>query len=306
MTAEEHGGEAPPPEPLARQAPSVWPALAAFVVAMAVILAAQFAAGVLIGVWYIATGGDAQRLAADLPDLLASTPVFMTLALATQSALLATVLAAARIAPAPPRGGLGFVRPVLPAWGYPVLAVGSLVPLVVGAGAMEAVSRVVPMDPTLDRVFGRVTPGGAVPFVLFLALVPGFIEEAFFRGYVQRRLLARWPAWAAVPAAAGLFALMHIYPAHIAFAFVAGLWLGAVAWRARSVWPAVLCHASINAASGAWNLGTRFGAIPDPPPDAAVGAGVVLALSCFLASVWLLARSPSIPPPGGDVARAAR
>jgi membrane protease YdiL (CAAX protease family) len=251
-------------------------------------------------VWYVATGRDAHRLAADLPDLLASTPLFVTFLLASQLVLLATTLAAARVAPVPPRGGPGFVRPALPAWGYPALAVGSLVPLAVATGAAELVSLVVPPDETLGRAVSQVPREGAVPFVLFLALVPGLVEEAFFRGYVQRRLLARWPAWAAVGVTAGLFGLLHMHPAHVASAFVLGLWLGAVARRAGSVWPAVLCHASINAAAGAWNLGTAYGDIPDPPPAAAVGVGVVLAVGCFLASVWLLARGPAVRPAEDD------
>ncbi|MDY3561290.1 CPBP family intramembrane metalloprotease [Gemmata sp. JC673] len=293
MTNDERGDEPLPPKRPRRRAPSVGPAFVAFVVAVALTLTTQLVAGMAIGVWYVVTGGNAKRLAADLPDLLADTPIFVALNLVNQLALLATAIAAARIAPVRPRGGLGFVRPALTAWGYPVLAIGSLVPLAVGVAGAEAVSLVAPPDETFGRAFEKVTPVAAVPFVLFIALVPGLIEEAFFRGYVQRRLLARWPAWAAIATTAGLFGLIHIYPANIVFAFLVGLWLGAVAWRTGSVWPAVLCHASINAASSVWNLGTRFGVIPADPPNSAMGIGGVLALVCFLASVRLLARDPS-------------
>lgn len=301
MTNEEPVGGSLTPNPSPGRPPSVWPAFIAFAAAMALALAAQFVAGMGIGVWYFANGGNQQKLAAEWPDLLASTPAFVTLTSAVQLALLATGIAAARLAPVPPRAGLGFVRPALPAWGYPALAVGSLVPLAVAGVVAYAVSQVVPPSDELERVFGRVTPGGAVPFVLFIALLPGLVEEGFFRGYVQRRLLARWPAWAAVAAAAALFGLMHVYPEYIAFASVLGLWLGAVAWRTGSVWPSALCHASINAAAGGWNLGPRFGVIPDPPPDVAVGVGAVLALGCFLASARLLLRGPSVRAATGPV-----
>jgi membrane protease YdiL (CAAX protease family) len=243
--------------------------------------------------WYVATGGDLRRLNAELPDLIASPPIFVSITLACQLALLVTAVAFSHLSPILPRGGLGFNRPGLPPWEYLVIMFGSIGPFVVGAGVLEAVSLVMPPDDTFERVITRVTPLIAVPFILFVALVPGVIEEAFFRGYIQRRLLKRWPAWAAIGTTALLFALMHFYPANIAFAFVVGLWLGAVAWGVGSVWPAVLCHAFINTIAVIWNLGARAGVIPDPLPSVAIGAIVLLAISCFLASVRLLAREPS-------------
>ncbi|WP_162672532.1 CPBP family intramembrane glutamic endopeptidase [Gemmata massiliana] len=257
---------------------------------MALSQVAAIIVGVCIVVWFLATGGNAQRLATDLPALLVSTPVFITLLLASQGGLFVTTLAAARLAPVPLRGGLGFVHPGLPVWGYLVLVLGSFFPLIAGVAVFEAASQVMPMDQSLGSAFEQVTPGGGMGLVLFMALVPGFVEEAFFRGYIQRRLLARWPAWAAIIVTAGLFGLMHFYPANIAFAFVMGLWLGVVAWRTGSVWPAALCHAAVNATSGVGNLGARFGIIPDPIPDVAVGGVITLALACFLASMWLLKR----------------
>jgi membrane protease YdiL (CAAX protease family) len=175
--------------------------------------------------------------------------------------------------------------------------------MIIGIGAAELVSLAVPLDDSLERTFGQVSEVAVVPFILFIAVVPGLIEEAFFRGYIQRRLRTRWPAWAAVTMTAGLFGLMHIEPAYIAFAYVIGIWLGVVASQTGSVWLSALCHASINAAAGIWNLGTRFKYIPESPPVAAVGAVSILALGCFLASVWILSSRPSMRPADGDVAR---
>jgi hypothetical protein len=39
-----------------------------------------------------------------------------------------------------------------------------------------------------------------------------------------------------------------------------GLWLGVIAWRCGSVWPGMICHASMNAVSFAM---MRLGADPD-------------------------------------------
>jgi membrane protease YdiL (CAAX protease family) len=293
MTDEEYSVEALPPEP-AR--PSIWPPFLAFLTAIALAVAAQFAVGMVIGVWYVATGGDPKRLAVELPDLLTSPPIFTILVIASQFAVLLAAIGAAYVAPVRPRGGLGFVRAAMPGWGYPILAVGSLVPLAIGTLVALAVSQVIPQDETMERVFGRVTPQAAVPFILFIALVPGFVEESLFRGYIQRRLLSRWPAWAAITVTAFLFALMHFDPALIAATFVIGLWLGALAWRTGSIWPAVVCHAANNAASGLGSLGTRFGYIPDPPPTVALGLGILLSLACFVVSLWLLSRRSDASP----------
>jgi membrane protease YdiL (CAAX protease family) len=296
-TNEDRSGESIPTNPSSRRPPSVWPAFIAFVAAIALMSAVEFVAGMVIGVWYVATGGDSKRLADELPDLLLSPPLFVTLTFGAQLAILTTAIIAGRFASAPRHSGLGFVRPTLPIWGYPILAVGSLLPLAIAGGVAEALSLVTPQDQSLiEQVFGRVPPRAAVLFVLFIAIVPGFIEEAFFRGYIQRRLLARWPAWASVSVAAGLFGLIHGQLAYIAFAFVIGLWLGTVALRTGSVWPAAFCHATINTVAGAWNFGARFHYIPDPPPDVAVIATSVVAIGCFIASVWLLASSGTRKP----------
>jgi membrane protease YdiL (CAAX protease family) len=61
-------------------------------------------------------------------------------------------------------------------------------------------------------MYERMTPVVAVPFVLFIAAFPGFNEELLFRGYIQRRLLARWSPWLAISVTSALFALMHVMP----------------------------------------------------------------------------------------------
>src|SRR2546423_15616208 len=76
------GGPTPAaaPAPRGGAAPPVWPAFAAYAVALAGILGAQVAAGVVLGVWYVANGGDPRRLAAGLRDLLTTPPGFPAIA----------------------------------------------------------------------------------------------------------------------------------------------------------------------------------------------------------------------------------
>jgi membrane protease YdiL (CAAX protease family) len=90
--------------------------------------------------------------------------------------------------------------------------------------------------------------GGFVVVLSLLVIgVPGIVEELLFRGYLQSRLLRRWPPVAAIALSTLLFAAAHMDPLHVVGVMPLGIWLGVVAWRTGSVWPAVLCHASNNA-----------------------------------------------------------
>jgi membrane protease YdiL (CAAX protease family) len=78
--------------------------------------------------------------------------------------------------------------------------------------------------------------------VLVIGVIAGAAEETFFRGYMQTRLRARWPAWAAVTVASAGFALLHLEWIHAALAFVLGLYFGALTEMAGSALPAIACH----------------------------------------------------------------
>ena len=131
-------------------------------------------------------------------------------------------------------------------------------------------------------------PALAVPWVLFIALAPGLCEETLFRGYVQRRLIERWPAGAAILVTSLIFAIFHIMPHAVVFAFPIGIWLGILAWKSGSVWPGVICHATIN---GAWNIfqvGAHLDLIPDVPPLAILVLGSIVGVAAFLGSLRLM------------------
>ena len=120
----------------------------------------------------------------------------------------------------------------------------------------------------------QLTWATGIPFVLCIALVPGFTEEIMFRGYVQRNLLRRWRPWKAIALSTVLFSVVHLDPVHIVFAAPIGIWVGIVAWRTGSVWPTIACHASVN---GLWNIYGTFLVKLDPPYH------VVLVSLCFAA-----------------------
>lgn len=76
-----------------------------------------------------------------------------------------------------------------------------------------------------------------------LCLFAPFVEEVVFRGAVLRQLLAIMRhKWAAIAVSALIFALIHLNPAQMPYAFLAGLFLGWLYSRTRSILPGVVFH----------------------------------------------------------------
>ncbi len=77
--------------------------------------------------------------------------------------------------------------------------------------------------------------------IIRTALVPAFCEEFLFRGAILSNLLP-YGKNTAVLASAVLFALMHQNGGQLFYAFVAGIVLGLIYVRTRSIWGGVLLH----------------------------------------------------------------
>ena len=272
--------------PPARARPRVWTVFVVLVVTLVATVGIQIVVVIGMIAWYVAGGRDIRQVASDLPAQLTAPPVMIGFLLLTQTIMGLAAFIPARLSPKPARVRLGLLRPVLPLWGYPVVMVGSLTPLALGVALAELVATVLPSDTSARLIYEQMTLPWAVPFVVCIALAPGFVEETLFRGYVQRRLLQRWRPWVAILVTSILFGLFHLNPPAVVNAFVLGLWLGILAWRTGSVWPGALCHAFINGAWNTWRIGIHFGAFSETPPTGVMIGGGVLIGACFLLSIW--------------------
>jgi membrane protease YdiL (CAAX protease family) len=174
-----------------------------------------------------------------------------------QLVFLGVTIGAAALSPEPFARRLALRRGVLPLWTWgvliaatPLIGLGSsmLLSLVV-SDASEQLKLMTDMMQTHAKSF---LPG----LLVLVAIVPGLVEELLFRGYLQSRLLKSWPALGAISLSAVIFAAAHLDPIHVLGVLPLGIWLGIVAWRADSVWPAMLCHAVNNAAAV---LGVMYG-----------------------------------------------
>lgn len=130
------------------------------------------------------------------------------------------------------------------------------------------------LDVTIARPAGAVrTTAGLVVASLAAGLLAGVLEELALRGALLRILEARWGPRVAVGATTVLFAVLHQGHARgpVTLALVlssmlaAGLLLGVVVVRTRSVWNAVAVHAGWNTVFGGQLVAVgRPGAVPEP------------------------------------------
>jgi membrane protease YdiL (CAAX protease family) len=109
------------------------------------------------------------------------------------------------------------------------------------SSALGVTSRVQPYESTSGVFVLSLLACGVLPVAV--------LEEWFFRGWVQKRLLEELPRAFAVTISAALFSAAH-FPTTIqrgAILFVVGVIAGTLALAARSIWAPVLYHAG-------WNL----------------------------------------------------
>jgi membrane protease YdiL (CAAX protease family) len=172
--------------------------------------------------------------------------LFMML-LPTQIVFLLLSLAAATLSPRPFVKRLKLGSGVLPLWTWLVFVIGTPI---VGIISSELLSLfVTELSDNLKMIESvmRFHARSALPsLILLVAVTPGVIEELMFRGYLQSRLTERMPAALGILISALIFSIAHLDLLHVVGVLPLGLWLGAIAWRADSVWPAILCHAMNN------------------------------------------------------------
>ena len=280
----------------ARRKPRIWTVFAAFASAFAGTIALSIIGAVVVVLWYLAAGGTMGELPRELPRFITQPAPFIFLAALSQLGILLAAVIPAWLSPEPFLHRLGLTRPHVPLWQWPVHVIGGIIPFAFGMFCAVTVSWAIPPDQSVSSLYEQMTPAMAVPFIFFIAIAPGFTEEILFRGYMQRRLLARWNPGVAILAASLMFAVMHLMPHPMALACLVGIWLGILAWRTDSTWPGIVSHATFN---GLWNIyviGSKLKYLPDPMPVWFQVLFFGIAGACFIISIALLIRTRAAPP----------
>lgn len=145
-------------------------------------------------------------------------------------------------------------------------------------------SAIANLDAELAGARGRIL----LASLLGVGLAPGFGEELFCRGLVQRGLVDWLGPAAGIVLASLFFGLLHADPIHGSAAAVLGLYLGTVAWLAGSIRASVVCHVANNLAAV---LLAAYASSVGPGSVVAVFLGLFGAAAA-LAWVWWRAGSP--------------
>jgi hypothetical protein len=138
---------------------------------------------------------------------------------------------------------------------------------------------------------------------LVAAVLAPLAEEIAFRGYLLSALRTRFPPGVAIAASALLFAAIHLDPVRFPAVLFLGVFLGWLAWRSGSIWPAVAAHAVNN------GLGSLVASLAggDPEAGGSVAAGLAamaigIAVLSPLATAWIRA-TPAPPEASADLVR---
>jgi membrane protease YdiL (CAAX protease family) len=281
----------------AARPPRIWTVFAVYLLAFAATLGVQIVLTIALLLWLLLQGATLQE-APNRLLLVAGTPeFFIGVGIPAQLMLLLTALAAAWFSPVPLRQRLGMQLPRGGLVWIAVWLVGAAVPFLLGIGAAMLLARVIPPDPGVQQLYKNMHWQIALPFIVFIAFVPGLSEELLFRGYIQRRLTERWPAWVGILVTSLLFAVMHIMPHAMVLAFLLGIWLGLMAWRCDSVWPGVICHALINGLWNVWQIGLSLKVFSEQAELPLLIAGGGVGLVAFALACWDLATVRRFEPP---------
>ena len=249
-----------PPNPIK---PRIWPTFVVPFLGLVLAVVLQMIVGAAAAAFLLATGTDKSDLQSEIMRWITSSSGFLVIIGCGQVGFALPTMVAAFLSPEPFRQRLGLISMKNPIGSSTLCAIGSILPLTVALGLVYLVAEVIPADGSVEAFFEQLTLGWGLIFVVIVALAPGFFEEMLFRGYIQRRLLARWSPSLAIGVASILFTLAHVTPHAMAVALPLGVWFGIIAWRVGSIIPCIVCHAFVNGGLNAWRLVIKFGELSE-------------------------------------------
>ena len=275
--------------------PPLWPALA---VGICAICAAVVLSGIVILVAAVTTHGmESLRGPQAFQDWLAefvNTRLGLALlVLPGQLSFAAAAFGAAAFSREGWLDRLGFRAGRISPWTWWLFLLGTPVVGILSSQLMTMFSA----EPSeqlkmFDQLFRHHSASSLALLLLLISVIPGVVEEVLFRGYMQRRLLKRLPAAASIGICSVFFAAAHMDPVHAVGVLPLGVWLGVLAWRADSIWPAILGHIGNNAFAVVMPLLVgQNGSLEEIDPQTispAVWAVLGVTLMSFVASIFVL------------------
>ena len=233
--------------------PAVWPAFAAYAVALLLVLVATLT--VLLAVAALRAHGAVAHIGPELASFALSAAGVMLAAAVSAIVLTAVALVAARLDCKSAGGGrlaerLRLGRSTATVSGMAAILAGMVGLSLASGAASELLGAGHSSNTAMDQIRSAITHLGPVRMPVAIAAIavgPGIAEELFFRGFLQKPLIERWGRWTGIAVSAAAFGLMHLDMVQGALAFAAGLFLGWVVERFESIRPAIVAHVTNNA-----------------------------------------------------------
>ena len=263
--------------------PRVWPIFVAFVLFPVAAIGLSLLVFVLALVGPLSARRDVppEEFRRMLEEANARPAVFLSQFLLMALLLAGITGSAAALSPVPWRRRLRLVRPPLTWHGWLVVLTGTLaVAYALNAGLdLLGLQDAAAASRTAGQLRSLSGPLLAVGVVL-MGTAAAVVEELFFRGYAQSRLVERWGVWRGILWAAALNAVLQFKPPQVAATFITAVWLGTVTERAGSVWPTLLTRSLLMTAA------TFLAATRPRAGDTSSPAGLVAALAVAVACFW--------------------
>ena len=224
--------------------PRIWPSLVMPLLSLLTFFTASI---VMVGVAFYVVHGELDRQILTSSDAMktvsASRVGFILLIVMPQLALVLPCVVAAFLSPVPTAKRLSLVRGHWPLWAWAAAAmatplIGWISSIVVGSFMVESEN----LKLMSDIFRGHGESGFLIPLALMIGATPAVCEELLFRGFIQTRLNRSIGPTVGIILSSLLFALFHMDWVHIIAVLPLGLYLGCVAWRSGSLFPAMLGH----------------------------------------------------------------
>ena len=124
-----------------------------------------------------------------------------------------------------------------------------LMPATIGMAIFsEGIVALLPMPQIVADFFASMVKFD-LPSYLTVAIAAPILEELIFRGVILKGFLKRYNPTKAIIFSALLFGIAHLNPWQFIAAFIAGVAIGWVYWKTRSIWPAIFIHFANNSFS---------------------------------------------------------
>jgi uncharacterized protein len=156
-----------------------------------------------------------------------------------------------------------YLRPHLPIFRRPragwlsigILALGAMAIAILTSQSLDLLKLPSPALESITQMLKEARQMAPMVFhlplfpLLLIGFIGPFVEEAVFRGVIQSHLVRRHGPWWGIFITSLFFGIYHWDLGQGILAVILGIYLGYVAYRTRSIWPAILAHMLVNTSS---------------------------------------------------------